>query len=665
MKKNLLKSAAMFFAACAASMSLTAQTISYPETYLVDIFDAMPRTWQSVSEDNAVVSNPARQALNTSNKVLKMQRTAEALSGAEVTLNIPAGKYGYAHIMMYSETAVTPQIKINDTDAEIVATALTAETWTDVVFAIPANSAIDYLRVYVDNAATAPEAPVYLYIDNVELNNVAEATVKTIATAAVIDPFEYKAEGANGQYALQNDWSFSKALDNYTYGSTINFTTGSSTRGMVALNGKMYFPVRKDGTAENPHQLVVMNGQTGEVEQTINIPTDAFTYQVEVNAGTDSARTDTVTLGLPFNDAQKDNNGNIFFSNLVTSATGAFGVWGYNVETGNFFKVLVDVIANYPDFATATVRFDAFGVYGSYPENLTIMAPNASALEAYKWEVVNGEVGDVQLILLDDFTGLAETDPNKNINPGTAPRIYPMEDGYFFLDGNATLPTLYDEEGVLTSSFYNNGAVGSNINKTYVVAPEDTIKYSMNGGHNGLQEFEFTNAETGDVEYYLACAGRNTVEPIPSSYVIFKYADARKELSTAEMVYFFPGRGMGSASNAYRTAAITVENRNDYTADIYLYTGENGIAKYTFTNMELANKVQAPEEPVAVDNATVSNNKVYVNNNTVRLENKANVEVYTVLGQRVAIMNNVDTFTLNSGMYIVVVDGVSNKVIIK
>ena len=665
MKKNLLKSAAMFFVACAASMSLTAQTVSYPETYLVDIFDAMPRTWASVSEDNAVVSNPARQALNTSNKVLKMQRTAEALSGAEVTLNIPAGKYGYAHIMMYSETAVTPQIKINDTDAEIVATALTAETWTDVVFAIPANSAIDYLRVYVDNAATAPEAPVYLYIDNVELNNVAEATVKTIATAAAIDPFEYKAEGANGQYALQNDWSFSKALDNYTYGSTINFTTGSSTRGMVALNGKMYFPVRKDGTAENPHQLVVMNGQTGEIEQTINIPTDAFTYQVEVNAGTDSARTDTVTIGLAFNDAQKDNNGNIFFSNLVTSATGAFGVWGYNVESGNFFKVLVDVIANYPDFATATVRFDAFGVYGSYPENLTIMAPNASALEAYKWEVVNGEVGDVQLILLDDFTGLAETDPNKNINPGTAPRIYPMEDGYFFLDGNATLPTLYDEEGVLTSSFFNNGTVGSNINKTYVVAPEDTIKYSMNGGHNGLQEFEFTNAETGDVEYYLACAGRNTVGTCPSSYVIFKYADARKELSTAEMVYFFPGRGMGSSSNAYRTAAITVENRNDYTADIYLYTGENGIAKYTFTNMELANKVQAPEEPVAVDNATVSSNKVYVNNNTVRLENKANVEVYTVLGQRVAVMNNVDTFTLNSGMYIVVVDGVSNKVIIK
>ena len=55
MKKNLLKSAAMFFAACDASMSLTAQTVSYPETYLVDIFDAMPRTWASVSEDNAVV----------------------------------------------------------------------------------------------------------------------------------------------------------------------------------------------------------------------------------------------------------------------------------------------------------------------------------------------------------------------------------------------------------------------------------------------------------------------------------------------------------------------------------------------------------------------------------------------------------------------------------
>lgn len=671
MKKNLLKSAAMFFAACAASMSLTAQKVAYPEAYVVDIFDAMPRTWTAVSEDNALSLNPARQAMNTSTMVLKLQRTGATISGAETALALPAGQYGYAHIMMYSETAVTPTIKVNDTDAEIAApAALAANTWTDVVFAIPAASAIDYLRVNIDNTADAPENPVYLYIDNVVLNNVSEATVKTIAANAAIEPFNYKSEGVNNQYALQNDWSYTKMLDNYTYGSTITFTTGSASRGMVEYNGKMYFPVRKGGTEDNPHQIAVVNGATGVIETSIDIPTNVFTYQLEVNAGTDSARIETAAVALPFNDVHKDQNGNLIFSNLVTSAAGPFEVWAYNVEAGTWTLVLHEVIAEVEGFADATVRFDAFGVYGSYPEHLVIMASNASKVEAYKWVIENGVSQGMEYIVLDDYKGYPETSKNKAVNPGTAPRIYPIDDEYFYLDGNATFPTLYNSEGTLIDNFYQDTLTAySNISKSVIYYNSevkfDTINFTMNEGHNGLQEFELTNAETGEKEYFLACAARNTVGTSASSYAIMKFADANKSFRDAEFLFLFPGNGMGGASNAYRTAAVTVENENDYTANLYAYTGENGIAKYTMINMELANKAKAIEEPVAVENTTVSANKVYVNNNVVTLDNKANVEVYSILGQKVAEYKNVNTFSLNSGMYIVVVDGVSNKVIIK
>lgn len=669
MKKNLLKSTAMFFAACAASMTLNAQNVSYPQEYVVDIFDAMPQVWETVNEANSVVLNPAKQANNTSTRVLKLQQTSETnISGAEVALTLPAGKYQYAHIMMYSNVAITPSIKVNATDAEIVAaTALTPNTWTDVVFAIPESSQIEFLRVLTNTVKT--DEDINLYIDNVVLNNVADPTVKTIDANAAIDNFNYTAAGNNKQYAISNDWSYSTKLDNYNYATQITFTTGSATRGMVEYNGKMYFPVRRDGSAEKPHQIAVINGENGTLDTIINVPTDVFTYEVELYTGTDTARTETKKDGMACNDMCKDKNGNLFMSNLLLSAKSPFLVWAYNVENGTFTKVLEKTISEEQGFEEAKVRFDAFGVYGSYPEHLVIMAQNASAMEAYKWVIENGTVSSFEYIALDDEKGKAETDETKSTNPGTAPRIYPIDDEYFYLDGNATFPTLYDSEGTLVDNFYVDPENVSSVIKKRITFYSndnviDTVDFTMNEGHNGLEEFEMTNAETGEKEYFLACASRNTVAPIASSYAIFKFADENKSFKDAEMLFVFPGEGLGTKSNAYRTAIVNVENLNDYTVNLYLYTGENGIAKYTMTNMELANKVKG-EEPVAVDNATVNSNKVYVNDNVVTLDSKANVEVYTILGQKVAEMNNVNTFTLKSGMYVVVVDGVSNKVIIK
>ena len=49
-----------------------------------------------------------------------------------------------------------------------------------------------------------------------------------------------------------------------------------------------------------------------------------------------------------------------------------------------------DLKVNYPD---ATIRFDAFGVYGDVNSSAIIMASNASAMEAYKWTITNGVAG--------------------------------------------------------------------------------------------------------------------------------------------------------------------------------------------------------------------------------------------------------------------------------
>jgi hypothetical protein len=141
---------------------------------------------------------------------------------------------------------------------------------------------------------------------------------------------------------------------------------------------------------------------------------------------------------------------------------------------------------------------------------------------------------------------------------------------YFYLDGNATYPTLIDMEGNIIDGFYNNS------NALIDSVSVSGTKWSMNVGHNGIQEFQI-----GD-EYFMLMAATNTAGTPPSTFRLFKFKDASKEFKDLECLWTFPQAGMGNASNSYRTAVPSVEVSGKV-ATIYVYTGENGYGAYRFS----------------------------------------------------------------------------------
>lgn len=461
-------------------------------------------------------------------------------------------------------------------------------------------------------------------------------------TVALQEPIKEAADAyeRKGDYQLVNQWIRSTTAGNYTK----NDLGGSGlVRGMVAKDANFYFCYRGGvGT----HSIVVVDGVSGEYEKTITLSENAFTkVQYE---GTDSAAT-VSAVTLPNNDIKLDTEGNFLVGPCITSGAQPMMVYKVDIETGECTELINEVIAENPEYAELSIRFDAFGVWGDVDDYAVVMAMNANAMNAFRWVIEDGVAGAAELVTLDPlFEGDA------SVNPGSAPQIMPISEDLFYVDGNATFPTLYqyaDGKGTRIDCFYD--AEGNSL----------PILGSMNQGHNGITDFQLLNA-AGETEYFMCCAATNTVKDPISSFAIIKYADESLSFQTAELIYQFPSSGFGGTSNAYRTApAFATENPNNpNAADIYVYVGENGFGRYTFScdGVEIKQDQDVDNgelDNVAVENVTVAN--VYTEGGLVVAEGE--FQIFTVTGQNVTAQNG----NLAQGAYIVKVANATAKVIVK
>lgn len=388
------------------------------------------------------------------------------------------------------------------------------------------------------------------------------SAILSVATAAnpAVDPATYDVRGANNDLTLTSKWLYSNTLNNYNLAADL-IAPAATARGMAVKDGKMLFIDRTN------KQIVVVNGTTGVRETPIALNSSMFTYVGRNKANTADS---TYTAGLwGYQDIKVDNAGNVLVGNIITSNTGRYQIWKVDLTTGNG-TLVIDQANLATLFSTATtMRFDAFGVWGDVTSNAVIMAANASAMEVYKWTITNGVAAEPTMIELDNTT--AGTYLTNLANPGSAPQVFPLDDNYFYLDGNATFPTLLDKEGNVIDGFYNKpSALKDSV--TAPVADPKTI-WTMNQGHNGIVEFEMSG------KYFLLMAASNTAGTPASTFRLFQFANAAKEFSGLTCLWTFPQAGMGTASNSYRTAVPSVEV-NGTTANIYVYTGENGYGMY-------------------------------------------------------------------------------------
>lgn len=433
---------------------------------------------------------------------------------------------------------------------------------------------------------------------NTDLQFRGETSWLEASAMAKKDAYSYPARGENGEYTLENKWIISTQEGNYADNMP---GPNEYVRGMAAKDGKMYF-INRDAKA-----FTVVDGATGKKLSTLTI-TGEHLFQVQ---GEDDKWSEATTLA--YNDVKVDNAGNMLIGACLTSSQ-TFFIYKVDLATGAATEVIKERLWDNTEeeFDKISYRFDAFGVYGDIDSHAVIMAQDANSMTAFKWVIDNGVAAKAEKVVLyvdpvNDNSYLI-TDGAMIENPGSAPQIFPVDDDYFYLDGNATLPTLFNMDGTLADDFKNCKAGLEIVNN-------EGDACTLNQGHNGLAEFQI-----GD-DYFLVMAATNTAGTPASAFALYKYKDASKAFADMTPMWFFPNAGMGTGVNGFRTAVPSVEVK-DNVATIYLYTGNLGYGVYTFTGVKATgvdNVIDATDKVQKV----MENGQLYILKDGVR---------YNVLG---------------------------------
>jgi hypothetical protein len=295
-----------------------------------------------------------------------------------------------------------------------------------------------------------------------------------------------------------------------------------------------------------------------------------------------------------------------------------FYIYVVDLATGACTKLIEDVLWENPGLDQVQFRFDAFGAAGDVTKNGVVMAADANgSWNVYRWLITDGVAGEGEqvAVLLDPAV-----DQSLFINAagyGTAPQIFPQDEegSLFYVDGFNTLPMLFygsPEEGAMLIDDFINVPSGTKVWNT------DTI--SMNQGHNGLIEFQ-----VGE-EYFLLMVAMNNVGSVPTTYALYKFADADRAFEGMEPLWYFPHNGLGTATIGCRTATPSVDVVSDTEATLYLYATNNGYAAYTLT---IDPTISAVED---VETVKVEAKKVIENGNVVVIKNGVK---YNMLGAEV------------------------------
>ena len=418
----------------------------------------------------------------------------------------------------------------------------------------------------------------------------------TLTVLGKKDTYAYPTRGENNQYKLENRWVISNVEDNFA----ANAPGGDQkVRGMAAKDGIMYF-INHNGT------IVRVDGASGDMLEPITITGDHL-FEVQ---GEDGAWASGVTYG--YNDIKFDSEGHCLITGLPTSSAQRFMVYEVDLETGAATEVINERLADNPDFEGVTARFDAMGVNGDVRGNACIMAACAGGgLDVVRWLIEDGVAQPGELI---SMLFNAETDDylyESITGWGTAPQIFPQDEvgSLFYVDGNTATPMLIDENGMLIEDLIKCPAGQQVWNN-----PGDTI--SLRADLCGLQEFQI-----GD-EYFFIMIATHTVSDVPQAFALYKFKDEARSFDGLEPLWYFPAKGLGSASNGVRTAVPTVEVRGNK-AIIYLYAQNNGYAVYEFVNTDLPEGVENVETETFTATKFIENGQVFIIKNGVK---------YNVLG---------------------------------
>ncbi len=429
---------------------------------------------------------------------------------------------------------------------------------------------------------------------------------------------------ATSLYTFENLWIQSQYSSNFP---TVGYgLSGTSCRGMAGKDGKILICRREAaGTLlekyMNKSNILVYDGLTGDLLKTIPVPDSLFHQKDAVG---DTLR----VIGYPSNDIQVDNAGNVVLMSMtVNVGATAFVVAALKVDlnAGTVTQAKRVLNKTYPELSSGTnlIRFDTFNVYGDMFGKGFIMAPVSGVLVGLsnmvlRWEVTAGKADAVNFKPITISKYVPGTTAKFN---DTAPRVKPISETLFYLDGQQSIATLYDMDGNLVDSI-----------------PMAARPVSV--GNNGVDEFTI-----GTHNFVVYSHANTAPSPLvaPSSWAVSELG-AGMSLVNMSRLYIFPKGGMGATSNAVRTAVPYIDVIGNV-AYIYVYGQANGLAAYKLTL-----------KPTGINDLNSSSVTISVIENQIRMsEEVKSVEIYSVTGQKLSSLVNVSTLNAptSKGVYMV------------
>ena len=336
-------------------------------------------------------------------------------------------------------------------------------------------------------------------------------------TDVVKDPSTYS--NVNG-YSIESLWMYSV--------NTSNFPSqlGGDQRGMAAYNGKVYI-IQRDNT------LLEFNGDTGEYIRSITLTGDCSTDK------------DGNSLQYKCQDLFVDAGNHLCVSNMTLDCSSTpLTVCTIDVNTGATTRV-------FSMTCTLGGRIDFAAVRGDVTQTgCEIWAAVANSNYVYRW------TRNASTYWAVSYTSVNTYYPSTITGNSTAPRIMPISNTQFILDGHNSAPALYTFNASGTAS-YNDG-FGSNT----AIAP------SANNW-NGVSQATLNGTP---IFAYVSAISPNTFTIVtnPSNY----------SFSKMSKLWTVPANGLGSEANSYITSKPTMVNNSDGSVTLYIYTPNNGLAAY-------------------------------------------------------------------------------------
>lgn len=347
------------------------------------------------------------------------------------------------------------------------------------------------------------------------------------------DPATYSAVG---NYSIENLWMYSINTSNFPSSLSV------SNRGMTAYNGNVY-------VAQQGGKLLEFSGETGELLRTISLTGDCLTS----SSGT--------SLSYATNDVFVDDAGNLCVSNLtINTSTQPLTVCTVNLSTGATTRVFESSFSTSMRIDYAAASGDVTTTGGQ------IWAAVASAATVYKWTRNSSGSWVAYGTTIKSYYTNAGTEVTTN---STAPRVMPISDTQFILDGHNSAPSLYtfviSGSATLDDSFANNTGIAPTADNW-----------------NGLCT---ATLGTTPIFVYVSSIAPNAFNIVtnPSD---FNFADM-------EMLWTIPQNGFGSESNGTVSSQPAAISNSDGSVTLFIYTPCNGIAAYKLT---VSNSSETPVE---------------------------------------------------------------------